>query len=92
MEPELKTYYEQITSDIKAEHLEYLTKHPEVKKFLNDFLSSVVLKQPDNIYKFAQDYFKFSDQKDESPLYDPLIIVGPSGVGKVKDNSIFRPQ
>lgn len=90
MDPELKTYYEQVKSDIKKEHFEYLAKHPEVREFLNDFLSSLLLHKPDDVYKYAQEFFKFFNQADEPTLYDPLIICGPSGVGKVHLKTILR--
>ena len=47
---------------------------------LNDFISSVLLHKPDNVYVYAKEYFH---PFNPTPLRGkPFILVGPSGVGK----------
>jgi len=51
---ELKTYYVQMKDKIKAEHSQYLSKHPEIRDLLNDFVSNCLLEKPTNVYDHAQ--------------------------------------
>lgn len=68
-DPELKAYYLKIKEDIKKEHMEYISKHPEIRSILNDFVSSLLLKKPNNIYNFSQDYFSyFNTEKNGNPV------------------------
>merc|ERR1711865_283299 len=61
-------------------HEEYVTSHPEIREVLNDFLSSVLLHKPDDVYVYAKEYFH---PFNPTPLRGkPFILVGPSGVGK----------
>ena len=61
-------------------HGEYISSHPEIREVLNDFLSSVLLHKPDNVFVYAKEYFHpFNPSPQKSK---PLIVVGPSGVGK----------
>ena len=38
-------------------HGDYISGHPEIREVLNDFLSSVLLRKPDNVYVFSKEYF-----------------------------------
>ena len=61
-------------------HEKYIHKHPEIREVLNDFLSSVLLHKPDDVYVYAKEYFH---PFNPTPLRGkPFILVGPSGVGK----------
>jgi len=61
-------------------HEEYIMNHAEIREVLNDFLSSVLLNKPDDVFVFAKEYFS---PFNPTPLKGkPIIIVGPSGVGK----------
>jgi len=51
---DLKTYYVQMKDKIKVEHSEYLSKHPEIRDLLNDFVSNCLLEKPENVYEHAQ--------------------------------------
>mmetsp|Transcript_21029 Transcript_21029/g.46791 ORF Transcript_21029/g.46791 Transcript_21029/m.46791 type:complete len:95 (-) Transcript_21029:124-408(-) len=42
---------------LKREHADYLEKHPELRQVLNDFMSSVLLHRPDQVFEFAREYF-----------------------------------
>lgn len=51
-----------------------------MREILNDFLSSVLLHKPDDVYLFAKEYFH---PFNPTPMkYKPLVICGPYGVGK----------
>jgi len=55
-------------------------QHPEIREVLNDFISSVLLHKPNDVFVYAKEYFH---PFNPTPLqYKPLILVGPSGVGK----------
>jgi guanylate kinase len=80
---ELQTYFGKIKEEIKKEHQEYVVHHPELREILNDFLSSVLLEKPDNVYNYAKEFFSYFNIDKDKIVYKPLIISGPSGAGKV---------
>jgi len=79
----LRTYFNDVKAEIKKEHSTYIAKHPELREILNDFLSTVMLEKPSNIYDYAQQYFSYYNIEKDKVLLNPLIISGPSGSGKV---------
>ena len=82
-DPELQTYFAKIKEEIKSEHVQYMKSHPEIRDILNDFLSSLLLEKPDDIYIYARKYFSFFNV-DKKPDYHPILVMsGPSGAGKV---------
>ena len=83
LDPELQTFYTDIKNGIRKDYGKYFQNHPEIRQILNDFVSTLLLHKPDNTYDFARDYFKFYNQHEEAKSLKPLIIVGPSGCGKV---------
>jgi hypothetical protein len=44
-------------AELKAEHEGYLRAHPEVPQLLNDFVSSCLVQQPNDVFEFAREYF-----------------------------------
>jgi guanylate kinase len=56
---ELQAYFGAIKHNIKEEHVGYLKNHPELRQILNDFLSSCLLEQPNNIYDYAKTFFSY---------------------------------
>jgi guanylate kinase len=80
---ELQAYFGKIKHDIKAEHVSYLKSHPELRQILNDFLSSCLLEQPDNVYDYAKKFFSYFNYHKDIIRHKPLVITGCSGVGKV---------
>ena len=95
LDPVLRNYYVDIKKNIMEDHNTYIQSHPELRQLLNDYMSSLLLHKPDDVFKFTKDYFSFFNKKgkdgaEEQPAINdikPLIIVGPSGVGKVRDYS-----
>ncbi|KAL4476786.1 hypothetical protein ABPG72_010623 [Tetrahymena utriculariae] len=79
---ELRTYYNDVKAQIKNEHSEYIQKHPELREILNDFLSTVMLEKPQDVYEYAQQYFSYFNIEKDKILLRPIIISGPSGAGK----------
>ena len=66
--------------EIIENHESYLLEHPEMREILNDFLTSVLLNKPDDVYLFAKEYFH---PFNPTPVKDkPFIVCGPYGVGK----------
>ena len=43
---ELKNYYNKVKNEVKAEHIDYIKKHPEIRDILNDFMSGILLEKP----------------------------------------------
>lgn len=72
--------------ELKATNTAYLSSHPEVRSMLNDFMSSCLLDKPDDVYGFAKEFF--AEMRPEHSLaqgvggWQPVVICGPSGVGK----------
>jgi guanylate kinase len=60
-----------------------MKKHPEIREILNDFMSSVLLEKPEDVFDYARDYFSYFNVNKDKVKYKPLIISGPPGVGKV---------
>lgn len=76
---DLQTYFGTIKHPITETHLLYLKSHPEIQTMLNDFLSSCLILQPDNVYEHARTFFTREKPKI---IHNPLIISGCSGSGK----------
>eukprot|EP01111_Echinosteliopsis_oligospora_P011159 TRINITY_DN3613_c0_g1_i1.p1 TRINITY_DN3613_c0_g1~~TRINITY_DN3613_c0_g1_i1.p1 ORF type:complete len:275 (+),score=81.64 TRINITY_DN3613_c0_g1_i1:57-881(+) len=68
-------------AEFLKEHNEYLSSHPEISDVMQDFLSDCFIHRPDNIYAFAKQYF-VALADDHGPKFTPIVITGPSGVGK----------
>lgn len=66
----------------KAAHTHYINTHPEVRAALQDFLSAVLLEKPEDVYAFARTHFSQRGKVPRDKLLRPLVICGPSGVGK----------
>jgi len=77
---EVLAYLSTRKDELMDQHDEYITEHPEIREILNDFLSSVLLHKPDDVFVAGKEYFH---PFNPTPLKNkPLILVGPSGVGK----------
>jgi guanylate kinase len=61
----------------------YLKSHPELRQILNDFLSSCLLEQPEDVYEYAKKFFSYFNYHKDIVRHKPLVITGCSGVGKV---------
>jgi len=68
-------------ASLTKQHSEYLNQHPEVNNLMNDFLSECLLRKPSDVYTFASGYFS-SFSSHNAPQFTPIVITGPSGVGK----------
>lgn len=79
---ELQTYFGAIKQSIKEEHINYIKSHPELSQILNDFLSSCLLNQPEDVYAHAKEYFSYFNYHKDIQKFKPLVISGCSGVGK----------
>jgi hypothetical protein len=60
-------------------NLNYCEYHPDMSRLLNKFVDSARLTQPSNLVKFGIEYFS-SLNAYKGPV--PIVIAGPSGVGK----------
>lgn len=63
---------------------DYLSSHPEFFKYLDDFVSAVLDSQPNDILAFGVEFFSKLDtlRNRGHSISDPIVIAGPSGVGK----------
>lgn len=77
---EVLAYLSTRKDQLISSHTQYQMQHPEIREVLNDFISSVLLHKPNDVFVYAKEYFHPFNPK---PLkFKPLILVGPSGVGK----------
>lgn len=68
-------------SKIGSENQRYIDAHPELRSLIDDFVASVIAHKPDDLVKFGS--FFFSDLRKNGKLGPcPVVIAGPSGVGK----------
>lgn len=42
---------------VALRHTEYLQKHPEIQRILNDFVSATLVEQPADVFDFARNHF-----------------------------------
>jgi hypothetical protein len=64
------------------EHRNYLESHPELRTMLDSFVTAILTEKPIDIMKFSASYFTSQTNSDSKFGPCPVIIVGPSGVGK----------
>ena len=77
---EVLAYLSTRKDELMQQHDEYIADHLEIREVLNDFLSSVLLSKPEDVFVYAKEYFHpFNPTPQKNK---PLILVGPSGVGK----------
>mmetsp|Transcript_662 Transcript_662/g.1202 ORF Transcript_662/g.1202 Transcript_662/m.1202 type:complete len:81 (-) Transcript_662:22-264(-) len=62
-DPEQQEKLELREEELRQEHTTYLEQHPELRQVLNDFMSSVLLHRPDQVFEFAKEYFTAFKQK-----------------------------
>ncbi|XP_060939802.1 ciliogenesis-associated TTC17-interacting protein [Limanda limanda] len=43
--------------ELKADHSLYFRKHPEIRAIISDFMQFLLLRKPDDVFRFAKDYF-----------------------------------
>ncbi|TMW63563.1 hypothetical protein Poli38472_002504 [Pythium oligandrum] len=65
---------------IKKEHLAYVDSHPEIKTLLSSFMSALLIEKPTDVLSFAKEHF--ATYKPNYADLSPIVIAGPSGVGK----------
>lgn len=83
MESGLEGILKEVKRAIREEDQDYIQNHPEISILIGDFLNAMAETKPNNISEFTQAYFSsFSKVRDISKL-KPLMIIGPSGSGKV---------
>ena len=76
-DPELLAFFSKTKGELKSNYDVYLEKHPEVNQLLNDFVSSLLLKKPENIFDFAKDYFSFYNSAKDGSSYPVILLVSP---------------
>eukprot|EP00455_Lapot_gusevi_P053705 TRINITY_DN844_c0_g1_i1.p1 TRINITY_DN844_c0_g1~~TRINITY_DN844_c0_g1_i1.p1 ORF type:complete len:263 (+),score=76.42 TRINITY_DN844_c0_g1_i1:115-903(+) len=78
---ELDAEFKQRKEALLDQYNSYLESHPEIRQLLHDFVSACLIEKPDNVRGFAKTYFsRFSSEAE--PVLRPLVVCGPSGVGK----------
>ncbi|KAG6574360.1 guanylate kinase [Phytophthora cinnamomi] len=65
---------------LKKDHAAYVEAHPEIKTLLSGFMSALLLEKPQDVVAFAAEHF--SAFKPPHAELQPIVIAGPSGVGK----------
>ncbi len=72
-----------IQSAVRPEDEAYISQHPELSKLLSQYLVAMAETKPQELNKFTQDYFSILMKQRDKRELTPLLIVGPSGCGKV---------
>ncbi|OQR95316.1 guanylate kinase [Achlya hypogyna] len=86
MDPQATLTFEELSilnerkEEIKRDHLAYLDQHPELKTLMSSFMSAVLMEKPTDVVAFAKAHFDALTPIKIAPA--PLVIAGPSGVGK----------
>jgi|TARA_B110000008_G_C16855412_1_gene518509 guanylate kinase len=84
--PQQRLTYEEISQlnqrkdELKDKHQTYLNTHPEISRMLSDFMASVLIDKPDDVFLFASEHFGTFEGDDGG--HRPIVLSGPSGVGK----------
>ncbi|CEG41282.1 guanylate kinase [Plasmopara halstedii] len=65
---------------LKKDHAAYVGAHPEIKTLLSNFMSALLLEKPQDVLAFAIEHF--SAFQPSTIELQPIVIAGPSGVGK----------
>ena len=47
-----------VQEELMVSHSDYMQEHPELRALLADFLQSLFILKPENVFKFAQDFFR----------------------------------
>lgn len=79
-----------LKNDLSAENVAYLRAHPEIESIISGFINNLLSRKPANIHLYVQEYFAKQEEEKEI-LYTPLVISGPSGVGKVLNLQVISP-
>jgi len=74
------SYRVQLSRELTPEEKIYLDSNSELHNLLGKLLLDAVDQKPTDALKFAQDHF--CAHKTPEIIYKPLVISGPSGVGK----------
>ena len=45
------------STQLSAQHREYLAKHPAFTELMHDLLTNVLVNKPDDCFQFCQEYF-----------------------------------
>jgi len=77
-----KTFNVVLNEEITTEQRAYLDTCPEIHELVKTFISNVLVNKPADARIFAKEYFASIDKNKID--YKPLVISGPSGVGKVR--------
>ena len=68
-------------SDINKENQKYIDAHPELKSIIDQFITATIIHKPTDLVKFGSFFFNNLYRNGKiGPC--PIVIAGPSGVGK----------
>lgn len=68
--------------ELKTKNEEYIGKHPELIDIINQFIVSCLHDKPEDVTAYAKKYFMGNQEGDMDAIYRPVVVCGPSGVGK----------
>ena len=74
---ELRTYFYDRKKEIKEQYVDYQKNHAEIRQILNDYTQELLLKKPEDVYAFTQEYFSFYNVMASEPFRCPMVIAGP---------------
>ena len=66
---------------MKEENQVYLERHPEIRSLLDEFVAGIIRDKPSDLIKYGSLFFNsLRSRSGMGP--SPVVIAGPSGVGK----------
>ena len=68
---------------IREQDHQYLEEHPELAQLFADYLAALAETQPADLGAFTEAYFSTLSTAVDQEGQLPLMIIGPSGCGKV---------
>jgi guanylate kinase len=74
------SYRVQLSKELTPEEKIYLDSNAELHRIISKLLFAAIEQKPTDAHKFTEDYFCANKQPET--IYKPLVISGPSGVGK----------
>jgi len=72
-----------VQAELEEQYKQVLENHQELKNLIGDFVAAALVEKPEDVFVFAKDFFTMNGPgPTETPPTRPLIVCGPSGVGK----------
>lgn len=83
MESSLEAIAAELRRVIKEQDHQYIEAHPELEQLFANYLTAFAETRPQDLDTFTEAYFSTLSPSADLEEQLPLMIIGPSGCGKV---------